>query len=164
MASVDNGATVQLTGEPKVTAAVGQTGKPTQAHGYGAMYFTALAPNDQSSDRGTTGNFFTENKITPATGQLGSPTKNSGVYGVIPLAANELTDKGLTSPSTSYPGFSGYTGSTTLTKYYKMVGFFVSGAVYEEFISVGAPSASSATNPNTGHALINCYVSTFWQQ
>jgi hypothetical protein len=164
MASVDNGTTVQLTGESKVTPAVGQTGKPTQAHGYGTMLFTALAPNDQSSDRGTTGNFFTETKITPAAGQLGNPTKNAGVYGVIPIAANEITDRGISSPSTSYPPVSGYTGTVTLTKYYKMVGYYTTGAVYEEFISVGAPSASSATNPNTGHALVNCYVSTFWQQ
>lgn len=164
MASVDNGTTVQLTGEAKVTPAVGQTGKPTQAHGYGTMLFTALAPNDQSSDRGTTINVFVEFKITPAGGQLGNPTSNKGVYGVIPSAANEITDRGVTSPSTAYPGYSGYTGTTTLTKYYKMVGYYVTGAVYEEFISVGAPSASSATNPNTGHALIDCYVSTFWQQ
>jgi hypothetical protein len=51
-----------------------------------------------------------------------------------------------------------------LTKYFKMVGFYATGAVYEQFVSIGAPSAATATNPNTGHTLINCYVSTIWQQ
>ncbi len=54
------------------------------------------------------------------------------------------------------------TGGSTTTKYYQMVGYYVTGATYESFVITGSPSAASVTNPNTGHALINTYVASFW--
>ena len=48
------------------------------------------------------------------------------------------------------------------TVYYKMTGFYVTGAVYESFVVTGSPTSASTTNPNTGHALINTFVSQTW--
>jgi hypothetical protein len=50
------------------------------------------------------------------------------------------------------------------TKYYQMTGYYVTGAVFESFVVTGSPTASSVTNPNTGHMLINTFVSSFWQR
>ena len=49
-----------------------------------------------------------------------------------------------------------------VTVYYKMVGYYTTGAVYESFVTTGSPAASSTTNPNTGHALINTFVAQSW--
>lgn len=51
---------------------------------------------------------------------------------------------------------------TTSTRYYKMVGFYTTGAVYESFVVANNPTSSSTTNPNTGHALVNTYVAQVW--
>jgi len=48
-------------------------------------------------------------------------------------------------------------------KYFKMVGFWTEGNIYEAFVVMGAPSQSTTVNPNTGHVLINTYVSTTWE-
>jgi hypothetical protein len=53
---------------------------------------------------------------------------------------------------------------TRQTKYYKMVGYYAAGKVYEQFVLTGNPSISSITNPKTGHPLIHCFVSTYWEQ
>src|SRR5574337_903917 len=50
----------------------------------------------------------------------------------------------------------------TATVYYKMVGYYVTGAVYESFVVTGSPTSASTTNPNTGHALINTFVAQTW--
>lgn len=50
-----------------------------------------------------------------------------------------------------------------LTKYFKMVGYYTTGAVYESFVVTGSPTSPTTTNPNTGHTLINTFVSSFWE-
>ncbi len=50
----------------------------------------------------------------------------------------------------------------TATVYYKMVGYYTTGAVYESFVTTGSPASASTTNPNTGHALINTFVALSW--
>lgn len=54
-------------------------------------------------------------------------------------------------------------GGMSLTKYYKMVGYYTTGAVYESFVVTGAPASPTTTNPNTGHTLVNTFVSSFWE-
>lgn len=49
------------------------------------------------------------------------------------------------------------------TKYYKMVGWYVDGGVYESFVVAGAPAAAETVNPNTLHPLINTFVSSYWE-
>jgi hypothetical protein len=51
---------------------------------------------------------------------------------------------------------------TPVGKHFKMIGYYVTGAVYESFVVTGSPTPSSTTNPNTGHALINTYVANIW--
>lgn len=51
-----------------------------------------------------------------------------------------------------------------LTRYYKMVGYYAVGHVYEQFVVTGTPAVASVTNPKTGHYLIHCYVSTYWER
>lgn len=50
----------------------------------------------------------------------------------------------------------------TVTTYYKMTGYYTTGAVYESFVVTGNPAPASTTNPNTGHSLINTYVAQTW--
>lgn len=50
----------------------------------------------------------------------------------------------------------------TVTTYYKMTGYYTTGAVYESFVVTGSPTSATTTNPNTGHTLINTFVSQTW--
>jgi hypothetical protein len=122
--------------------------------------------SSMSFDRDLTSNLNTEKLKTPAF-PVGNYTINSGTYEVYsgqPGPNDRMTDISSSAlDKTNIPDPLPFTGSST-TKYYKMVGYYVTGAVYEEFVVTGAPSASTAVNPNTTHTLINCYVSTFWQQ
>ncbi len=49
---------------------------------------------------------------------------------------------------------------TTVQTYYKMQGFYLTGAVYETWIAVGAPNLT----PPSGHSLINISVVSKWSQ
>ncbi len=51
---------------------------------------------------------------------------------------------------------------TGVTTYYKMVGYYTTGLVYESFVTTGNPTSASTTNPNTGHALVNTFVTQTW--
>jgi hypothetical protein len=46
--------------------------------------------------------------------------------------------------------------------HFKVVGFYVTGSVYESFVTTTAPVSSSLTNPNNGHSLTQAYVSNIW--
>lgn len=46
--------------------------------------------------------------------------------------------------------------------YYKMVGFYTTGNVFESFVVLTTPAPSTTINPNTGHTLINTYVADVW--
>jgi hypothetical protein len=122
----------------------------------------------QSADDGYSNQIDGEYKIMPANGIQGNPSSSYGEYGFFTYSQSEVnggssTDDGYTVLLKTFTlPFVNSSGS--LTSYYKMVGFYITGSTYEEFVSIGAPSASTFTNPNTGHSLINCYVSTFWQQ
>jgi hypothetical protein len=59
-------------------------------------------------------------------------------------------------PGTSLPTPSG------ITIYYKMTGFYTTGSVYESFVVTGNPTTATTVNPNTGHTLINTFVSQTW--
>ena len=48
-------------------------------------------------------------------------------------------------------------------KYFKMIGFWPEGKVYEAFVVAGAPAQATTVNPNTGHVLVKTFVSTIWE-
>lgn len=49
---------------------------------------------------------------------------------------------------------------TTVQTYYKMQGYYVTGAVYETWVAIGAPNLT----PPSGHSLINISVVGKWSQ
>lgn len=71
-----------------------------------------------------------------------------------------LVGGSITSTNTSQ----GVLGLPPVINYYKMVGYYVASAAYEAFVVTGSPSAASTTNPNTGHALVNTFVASFWKK
>lgn len=116
----------------------------------------------QPVEQGTTVNITMAPKISPAL-QLGLPTQSHGKYNFFANNTFGPTDLANSYSFPFYQTLPKITSSTT-TSFYKMVGFYVTGSVYEEFVVTGSPASSTTVNPNTGHTLINCYVSTFWQQ
>lgn len=54
---------------------------------------------------------------------------------------------------------SGGGGGGGATTYYKMRGYFVSGAVYETYVVTGTPSST----PPSGHTLIDVAIVATWQ-
>jgi hypothetical protein len=109
-----------------------------------------------------------ETKIAPAQGFSGLISSSAGNYSlpkIISDPSHNPTDFYPTALLNSSLAASG-SGVVPLprvnTIYYKMVGYYVSGAVYEAFVVTGAPSAASVTNPNTGHALVNTRVAASW--
>jgi|SRR5579885_664346 len=105
---------------------------------------------------------FNSARGTPASGILGIPTGASGSYDVVNMSGGK-DDHGSTTVARSGTISLPVTPGGSTTKYYQMVGYYTTGAVYEAFVVTGSPSASTATNPNTGHTLTNCYVASFWQ-
>lgn len=83
--------------------------------------------------------------------ELGSINSGNEQTTTISAPNSVLTNE---QPGTSLP--------TPVGKHFKMIGYYVTGAVYESFVVTGSPSPSSTTNPNTGHALINTYVANIW--
>ena len=116
-----------------------------------------------STDQGISVSLDGEKSVTPAQ-YTGNPQQKNGSYGIIvvglPGDAGSNTDRGLSvtlkSPIPSPLPL------TALT-YYKMVGYYATGSVYESFVATNAPSLATVVNPNTGHTLINTYVSAFWE-
>lgn len=109
-----------------------------------------------------------ETKIAPAQGFSGLISSSVGNYS-LPKTISDPSHN----PSDFYPtallnsslAASG-SGIVPLprvnTVYYKMVGYYISGAVYESFVVSTSPTAASVTNPNTGHALVNTRVAATW--
>jgi hypothetical protein len=135
--------------------------------------FTGCTSN--STDIMTTGDFVVDNVVTveiageykriPANGIEGNPTSAYGEYSFFTYGQSETnggsgTDDGYTIMLKSFT--LPFVTTVAATRYYQMVGFYVTGAVYEAFVVTGSPTAPSVNNPNTGHALINTYVSSFW--
>ena len=85
---------------------------------------------------------YISNNSTPS-GNQGTPTFNN--------PSNVLTNN---NAGTSLP--------TPTGPHFKMIGYYVTGAVYESFVVTGTPAPSTTTNPNTGHTLINTYVANTW--
>ena len=135
--------------------------------GKGTNSFTGCTSN--STDTMTTGDFVMDNVATvqidgeykrmPASGITGNPTSSYGEYGFL---TNTQIDADIGATMALKTFTLPQVTTITATKYYKMVGFYVTGSVYESFVVTGSPTAPSVTNPNTGHALINTYVSSFW--
>lgn len=109
----------------------------------------------------------TEKQITSAT-DLSTPDQSHGSYDIsssIPAYQNATdNDQNSVGNTLFSPGLPTPAGGGGTTKYYKMVGFYVSGGVYESFVATGSPAASTCTNPNTGHTLINTYVASFYSR
>ncbi len=150
----EQGTTINIFGQNKKTSAQGILGGATQSSGvYSLVNYSTL-----NSDLGTTSNTYTQAKITLA--------NNIGVisgHGLYTLPFSTLNpDLGFTMSSGVPPTIPKTTGGGGTTKYYQMVGYYAAGATYESFVVTGSPAASSTTNPNTGHALINTYVASFW--
>jgi len=116
-----------------------------------------------STDQGTSINYDGEKLVTPAQ-YTGNPQQINGTYGFIVVGYQSPngrnTDIGSSvlykSPIPSPLPF------TALT-YYKMVGYYATGSVYESFVATNAPSLATVVNPNTGHILTNTYVSAQWE-
>lgn len=117
---------------------------------------------DKSAYIGTT-----EKQISSAT-DLSTPDTNHGSYDIsssIPTYRNATDNDRATIPNILFtPGLPIPAGGGGTTKYYKMVGFYVAGATYESFVATGSPAASTCTNPNTSHTLINTYVASFYSR
>lgn len=151
---VDQGTSISLIGLNKITSANGSLGGASQSYGiYNYFLVTTL-----NSDLGTTSNIYKQSLITSAS-NIGI-TLNHGIYAAYFPVFNP--DLGSTITSGMPPSVPKTTGGGGTTKYYQMVGYYAAGATYESFVVTGSPSASSTTNPNTGHALINTYVASFW--
>jgi hypothetical protein len=151
---VDQGTSIQLTGINKVTSAQGITGAPSQSKGVYSIFLSSF-----NSDLGVSSSLITQPKITYAN-NLGISYTN-GRYNMT-ISADLNSDRGITTSSSfqTLPKPSGAGGGTT--KYYQMVGYYAAGSTYESFVVTGSPTAAAVTNPNTGHALINTYVASFW--
>ncbi|HSY75585.1 MAG TPA: hypothetical protein VK890_01935 [Bacteroidia bacterium] len=82
-----------------------------------------------------------QKKRMPANGVQGTPTSAYGEYNTfLPTQIGDISP----------------------VKYYQMTGFYVVGSTFESFVVTANPTPASTTNPNTGHALINTYVASFW--
>lgn len=79
----------------------------------------------------------------------------------IPSGNNAPSGPSITTYTNSVAGTSLPT-PTGVTNYYKMVGYYTTGATYESFVVTGSPAPSTTTNPNTGHTLINTFVAQTW--
>lgn len=157
--STEQNTTSYLDGEKQITSAIATGFIATKTGTY--LYQNSMTSTDQ-----LTATIFGEKKVTQAsgTGFIGTKTGSYNTQIGFDYPNDRGTDFSSSSMDKSPIPSPLPLASGALTKYYKMVGYYVTGATYEDFISIGAPSASTAVNPNTGHTLINCYVSTFWQQ
>jgi hypothetical protein len=102
--------------------------------------------------------------ISSAT-DLSTPDQAHGSYDYSSSnpASRNLTDNDR--PSSFFlftPGLPTPSGGSTV-KYYKMVGYYTTGTVYESFVTTGSPASPTTVNPNTGHTLVNTFVSSFWE-
>lgn len=102
-----------------------------------------------------------QKKRTPGNGVQGIPGGTYGSYDLVQITSPD-SDEGATNYNRTNPALANGTG-TIFTRYYKMVGYYSTGAVYETFIITGAPATGTTTNPNTGHTLINTFVASFWE-
>lgn len=107
--------------------------------------------------RGNTGISRAGNNIsaTPSYLEFGSQASGNNAFSI-------PTNPVYKTPGTTLPVPAGG-GGGGLTKYFKMTGYYVTGAVYESFVVTGNPSPPTTTNPNTGHTLVNTFVSSFWE-
>jgi hypothetical protein len=117
-----------------------------------------------STDQGTSINYDGEKLVTPAQ-YTGNPQQKNGSYGIIVVGFTFPNDRDTELGSTflsktSIP--SPLPFASNLLAYYKMVGYYVTGGIYESFVVIGAPSLATTVNPNTGHTLTNTYVSAVW--
>src|ERR1017187_1223054 len=115
-----------------------------------------------STDQGISVFLDGEKLVTPAQ-YIGNPQQKNGSYGTIVfgLPGPNGTDRGSTflckTPIPSPLPF-----ASNLLAYYKMVGYYATGSIYESFVVIGAPSSATTVNPNTGHILTNTYVAAVW--
>jgi len=137
--------------------------------GTGAMS-TGGAVQMSSGDRGLTFAAAVSNELlmAPAAGFLGIPDTSHGNY-ILPVAVSDGYRGGLDSSSTAFLNASLAASSGNSVPlphvnivYYKMVGYYIAGAVYEAFVVTTTPTAESVTNPNTGHALVKTRVAASW--
>lgn len=162
----DQGITVYLDGSRSQAAAY-NTGSPNQTHGnYNVPQDGAAMPGGMTFDRGITISTG-QKQVTPAQ-FFGYSNLNRGTY---------TTVWGLTAPNDRNSDFAATvlmnnnkpeplpipTGTSSVTKYYQMVGYYTTGAVYESFVVTGSPATPTTTNPNTGHTLVNTFVASFWE-
>lgn len=106
-----------------------------------------------------------DNKVSSAT-DLSTPDTNHGTYDI---SSSNPAIQGITDNDNTTIGNTLFTPGLPLTisgptLYYKMVGFYTTGVVYESFVATGSPAASTCTNPNTGHTLVNTYVASFYSR
>jgi hypothetical protein len=143
----------------KTQTTVGTTGTPAATGGTASRHVADLVAIPGSFDDGTT--------------VFGGPV-DKNVSSVILSAPNQgqgLTSVSQANPATKYdsnemPWLTAYvhnespspitttTSSSTTSVVYKNTGYYVTGAVYESWTTVGAP-ANTSVNPNTGHTLTN---------
>ena len=122
-----------------------------------------------STDRGLSFGLMVNNeiKIAPAQGFIGNPSSAVGNY-VLPITVPDGYHSILDTLSTTFNGTIAASGGNSVPLphtnivYYKMVGYYTVGLVYESFVVTTSPTAESVTNPNNGHALVKTRVAASW--
>lgn len=112
-----------------------------------------------SVDRGKSVQIANDPKIVPGNGIQGILSTGVGVYES--YFTQGIDDRGRSVALTDE--MPATTGGGGMVKYYKMTGYYVTGAVYESFVVTINPTPATTTNPNTGHTLTNTFVSSFWE-
>jgi len=177
----------------QTSAQAGQGTPVQSAGTYGFVIYTTVAPNDQTLEKGSSTSAVSQTNITPANNTTSTVRYNlpvsaplntdSGSTGIIigqknitaasaipvtvnhgrynnPVEATVATDF---QDGTTFPTGGSQRTVGGVIKYFQMTGFYVTGNVYESFVTVNSPAPSNTTNPNTGHVLIDTFVSSTWQ-
>ncbi len=105
------------------------------------------------SELGTTVDINSQELSSPSNGQEGIPPGDKSYFGSMEF--NDLTsDFGTTSISGGGP----LTIPTARIQYYKMIGYYLAGSVFEVWVALNAPSST----PPSGHSLQDITVSSTW--
>ena len=157
-----------ITSQVTVTDAI-TTGLPQEKS---TTSFAASSIGTRSANDFPSGNMGLHSDSITTTGVINTSYPVSYFDPRLGTVADITSDKtpSQPNPNSVIPGGAGNSlptptggGGGGTTKYFQMVGYYTTGAVYEAFVVTGSPAPSTTTNPNTGHTLVNTYVASFWQ-
>lgn len=104
-------------------------------------------------DQGITVDLNAQELSSPSSGQEGPISGSKGYFGSMEFNFKE-GDLGITYISGGGP----LTLPASRIQYYKMIGYYAVGSVYEVWITLNAPNST----PPSGHSLQNITVSSTW--